>query len=178
MSVSSAPDASKNDVTKNDAKMSGVNRVPAVEGWFTLDQEPHLIGCRCSACGTYVFPPRTGACPNPNCDGEDLVSTPLSRVGTVWSYTENQYAPPAPYRAAEPFEPYALAAVQLDKEGIIVLGQVPKGILAADLKVGMPMQLETDVLYREVVDGVDTEFMVYVWAPAGPTAARNIGGKS
>jgi len=106
------------------------------------------------------------------------VATPLSRVGTVWSYTENQYAPPAPYRAAEPFEPYALAAVRLDKEGIIVLGQVPKGILAADLKVGMPMQLETDVLYREVVDGVDTEFMVYVWAPAGPAAASSIGGRS
>ena len=104
--------------------------------------------------------------------------TPLSRVGTVWSYTENQYAPPPPYRAAEPFEPYALAAVQLDEEGIIVLGQVPKGIMAADLKVGMPMQLETDVLYREVVDGVDTEFMFYVWAPAGPTAAKSIGGRS
>jgi hypothetical protein len=34
--------------------------------------------------------------------------------------------------------------------------------LAKDLKVGMRMQLETDVLYRE--DGVD--YMVYVWAPA------------
>jgi uncharacterized OB-fold protein len=53
-------------------------------------------------------------------------------------------------------------AVQLEKEGIIVLGQAPKGILAKDLKVGMRMQLETDVLYRE--DGVD--YMVYVWAPA------------
>jgi uncharacterized OB-fold protein len=53
-------------------------------------------------------------------------------------------------------------AVQLEKEGIIVLGQAPKGILATDLKVGMRMQLETDVLYRE--DGVD--YMVYVWAPA------------
>jgi uncharacterized OB-fold protein len=144
---------------------SGVVRVPAVEGWFTLDEKPHLIGCRCAACGTYVFPPRSGACPNPNCDSDDLVETPLSRFGTVWSYTENQYAPPAPYRAAEPFEPYALAAVQLEKEGLIILGQVPKGVLAVDLKVGMTM-------YREVVDGVDTEFMVYVWAPAAPSATN------
>jgi hypothetical protein len=53
-------------------------------------------------------------------------------------------------------------AVQLEIEGIIVLGQAPKGILATDLKVGMRMQLETDVLYRE--DGVD--YMIYVWAPA------------
>lgn len=136
---------------------------PAIEGWFTLDAEPHLIGCRCSACGTYVFPPREGSCPNPSCDGDELVATPLSRKGTVWSYTENCYVPPPPYRAADPFEPYALVAVKLEHEGIIVLGQAPKGVRAADLHVGMPMQVETDVLYRE--DGVD--HMVYVWAPAG-----------
>ena len=139
-----------------------MSRVPAIDGWFTLDQNPHLIGSKCEGCGTYVFPPRDGACPNPSCDSDVLAPTPLSRFGTVWSYTENHYAPPPPYRAAEPFEPYALVAVQLETEGIIVLGQAPKGILAADLKVGMRMQLETDVLYRD--DGVD--YMVYMWAPA------------
>lgn len=113
-------------------------------------------------CGTYVFPPREGSCPNPGCDSEDLTPTPLSRTGTVWSYTENRYAPPPPYRASEPFEPYALVAVALEREGLIVLGQAPKGVLAADLQVGMTMQLETDVLFHE--DGVD--HMVYVWAPA------------
>ena len=141
---------------------SNASQVPAIEGWFTLDQNPHLIGSQCAGCGTYVFPPREGACPSPLCDSDELKATPFSRFGTVWSYAENRYAPPLPYRAAEPFEPYALVAVQLEKEGIIVLGQAPKGILAKDLKVGMRMQLETDVLYRE--DGVD--YMVYVWAPA------------
>lgn len=151
----------------------GVTRVPAVEGWYTLDDEPHLIGVCCAGCGTYVFPPRSGACPNPGCNSDDLRETPLSRVGTVWSYTENRYAPPPPYKAAEPFEPYALVAVQLEKEGIIVLGQAPKGVLAADLKVGLPMQLETDVLYSETADdGTVTDHIVYVWAPAG---ARAIG---
>jgi uncharacterized OB-fold protein len=76
-----------------------------------------------------------------------------------------------PYRAAEPFEPYALVAVKLEHEGIIVLGQAPQGVLAVDLKVGMPMQLETDVLFRE--DGVD--HMIYVWAPASVTSTS---GKS
>jgi uncharacterized OB-fold protein len=113
-------------------------------------------------CGTYVFPPRDGACPNPSCDSDELLPTPLSRFGNVWSDAENRYAPPLPYRASDPFEPYALVAVQLEAEGIIVLGQAPKGILAVDLKVGMRMQLETDVLYNE--DGID--YMVYVWAPA------------
>jgi len=80
-------------------------RVPAVDGWFTTDEPYTLIGAKCGACGTYVFPPRSGACPNPECDGTDLEPTPLSRRGKVWSYTENHYAPPAPYVAAEPFEP-------------------------------------------------------------------------
>ena len=121
-------------------------------------------------CGTYVFPPRDGACPNPSCDSDELLPTPLSRSGNVWSYAENRYAPPLPYRASDPFEPYALVAVQLEAEGIIVLGQAPKGILAVDLKVGMRMQLETDVLYNE--DGVD--YMVYVWAPA--VQPSDVGG--
>ena len=82
-----------------------VERVPAVEGWFTLDEEPSLIGGRCDACGTYVFPPRAENCPNPDCDSATLSPTPLSRRGTVWSYTENQYAPPPPYKASDPFEP-------------------------------------------------------------------------
>jgi uncharacterized OB-fold protein len=109
-----------------------------------------------------VFPPRERGCPNPACEGDLLEPVPLSRRGTLWSYTENRYAPPPPYRAADPFEPYALAAVQLDAEGLVVLGQVPKGVLAADLRVGMAMQLELDVLYEE--DGVT--HLVYVWAPA------------
>ena len=146
------------------------SQVPAIEGWFTLDQDPHLIGSKCVTCGTYVFPPRDGACPNPSCDSDELLPTPLSRFGNVWSYAENRYAPPLPYRASDPFEPYALVAVQLEAEGIIVLGQAPKGILAADLKVGMRMQLETDVLYNE--DGID--YMVYVWAPA--VQPSDVGG--
>ena len=60
----------------------------------------------------------------------------------MWSYTENHYPPPPPYVAADPFEPYALAAVELADEGIVVLGQVAKGVRAADLRVGMEMQLE------------------------------------
>ena len=145
------------------------HQIPAIDGWFTLDDQPHLIGSQCTACQTYVFPPREGACPNPSCDSDELAATPLSRFGTVWSYTENQYAPPLPYRAADPFEPYALVAVKLEREGIIVLGQAPKGIMAADLRVGMPMQLETDVLFRE--DGVD--HMIYVWAPAATNGEQS-----
>ena len=159
-------------ITTSRITTSRITRVPAVEGWFTLDERPSLIGGRCDGCGTFVFPPRAENCPNPDCDSATLSPTPLSRRGTVWSYTENRYTPPPPYKASDPFEPYALVAVQLADEGLIVLGQAPKGVLAADLKVGMPMQLETDVLYREEHDdGTVTEHMVYVWAPAAGEVA-------
>ena len=148
-----------------------VTRVPAVDGWFTTDDEPHLIGARCPACTTIVFPPREGGCPNPECDSDTLEPTELSRRGRVWSYTENHYAPPPPYVAAEPFEPYALAAVELDDEGLVVLGQVARGVSAADLRVGMAMQLEVDTLFRDD----DHEYLVYVWAPAAPGAASMSG---
>ena len=78
---------------------------------------------------------------------------PLSRRGKLWSYTENRYPPPAPYPAAEPFEPFAIAAVELADEGMIILGKVVAGTLAADLKVGMEMELAVEPLYTDD-DGV------------------------
>jgi uncharacterized OB-fold protein len=134
-----------------------------VEGWFTTDAEPRLIGGRCATCGTVVFPPREGACPNPTCDSPALEPIALSRRGKIWSYTENHYAPPPPYVAADPFEPYALAAVELEAEGIVVLGQVAKGVRAADLAVGMEMELDVGTLSADD----EQEYLVYVWKPAG-----------
>lgn len=84
----------------------------------------------------------------------------LSRRGTLWSYTENHYPPPPPYPAADPFEPFAVAAVLLDAEGIIVLGKVVEGTGAADLKVGMAMELTTMPLYVGD-DGIERS--VYAW---------------
>ena len=123
---------------------------PAIDGWFAADDTgvPHLIGAKCPQCGTYVFPPRANNCPNPGCDGDQLEQVPLSRRGTLWSYTENRYAPPPPYPAPDPFEPFAVAAVELADEGLIVLGKVVDGTLAADLKVGMEMELTTDAAVR------------------------------
>ena len=85
---------------------------------------------------------------------------PLSRRGTLWSYTENRYAPRRRTRRRIPFEPFAVAAVQLADEGLIVLGKVVEGTLAADLKVGMEMELATMPLFTDD-DGV--ERLVYAW---------------
>ena len=130
---------------------------PAVDGWWETDDagQPHLIGSRCPQCATYVFPPRANNCPNPACDSDALDPVPLSRRGTVWSYTENRYPPPAPYPAPDPFEPFAIA-----DEGLIVLAKVVEGTLAADLKVGMEMELTTMPLYT---DDAGVERTVYAW---------------
>lgn len=145
---------------------AAIRREPAVEGWFATDDTgvPHLIGSKCARCGTYVFPPVLSPgpsnCPNPACDGDELEQVPLSRRGRLWSYTENRYAPPPPYPAPDPFEPFAIAAVELADEGLIVLGKVVEGTLAADLRVGMEMELTTMPLFTDD-DGV--ERIVYGW---------------
>jgi uncharacterized OB-fold protein len=135
---------------------------PAIAGWFAADAtgNPHLIGGKCPECGTYVFPPRENNCPNPGCASDALESVALSTRGTLWSYTENRYPPPAPYPAPAEFEPFAIAAVELADEGIIVLGKVVEGTLAADLKVGMEMELTTMPLFTDD-DGV--ERTVHAW---------------
>ncbi len=135
---------------------------PAIEGWWDFDGtgSPHLIAGKCTQCGTYVFPPRDNNCPNPGCDSDTLALVPLSRTGTVWSYTENRYPPPAPYPAQDPFEPFAIAAVELADEGLIVLGKVVEGTLAADLRVGAEMELTTMPLY---VDDDGVQRLTYAW---------------
>jgi uncharacterized OB-fold protein len=89
------------------------------------------------------------------------VPAELSDRGTLWSYTENHYAPPPPFPAPEPFEPYAIAAVELADEGLVVLGQVVTGVRAADLRVGLPMRLAVQALYTDE----DGDHLVWAWAP-------------
>ncbi|MES0874677.1 Zn-ribbon domain-containing OB-fold protein [Sinimarinibacterium thermocellulolyticum] len=120
---------------------------PVLEGWFTLDAEPRLIGNRCRRCGTYYFPRlKTGFCRNPDCDGESFEDTPLSRTGRLWSYTNAAYAPPEPYVACEPFQPFGIAAVELEQERMIVLGQLVRGTELSRLALGMPMVLVLEAL--------------------------------
>jgi uncharacterized OB-fold protein len=138
-------------------------RRPAVEGWFTLDEAPALLGSRCTTCATVAFPPGITACPNPACAGDEFQTVPLSRRGRIWSYTDARYQPPPPYVAADPFVPFALAAVELADEGLVVLGQVVPGVGVEDLAVGQEVELVVDPLYAEGED----EVMVWKWRPVG-----------
>jgi uncharacterized OB-fold protein len=138
--------------------MPDKTNAPAVEGLFTMDpREPRLLGTRCRACGTYFFPAEKTFCRNPACDHADLEEVPLSRTGKVWSYTSANYKPPPPFVAQEPFEPFAIAAVELEEEGITILGQVADGIGVDALKTGMPMELVLRELYE------DDEHVYFTW---------------
>ena len=142
--------------------MSDKPQVPAIDGWYTMNADaPHLIGSRCSVCGTYFFPKQDRFCKNPACDGTEFEEVELSRTGTVWSYTNACYQPPEPFVAPDPFEPYAIAAVQLEKEQMTVLGQVVEGVGVEDLKVGMTMELVLETLHE---DDEDTK-LTWKWKP-------------
>lgn len=140
---------------------------PAIEGWFTTGPEPALLGSRCTSCGTVSFPKAAGFCRNPACSGEEFEEKALSRRGTVWSYTDAQYQPPAPYRAPDPFVPFALAAVELP-EGLVVLGQVAEGYGVADLRVGAEVELVVEPEHA-------SDQLIWRWRPLNPGRLTEMG---
>ena len=144
--------------------MSARSRVAAIEGWCTLDDPPHLLGSRCRSCGSYFFPRLSTFCRNPACEGTAFEDVELSRTGRIWSYTNACYQPPPPYVAADPFVPFAIAAVELSAERMIVLGQMVAGVDVAQLKVGMPVELVLETLYSEGA----TDKVVWKWKPQVP----------
>jgi uncharacterized OB-fold protein len=136
----------------------------AVEGWFRTEPEPALLGTRCTECGTVFFPRVEGFCRNPGCRGRDLAEVPLSRRGTVWSYTDARYQPPPPYvPATDPYEPFAIVAVELADEAMVVLGQLAAGYGIDDVEVGTPVELVVEPLFE--IDGETTT--VWKWKPVG-----------
>jgi len=132
---------------------------PLLPGWYTLDAKaPALLGARCKACGTYYFPKQVTFCRKPDCAGEAFEEVQLSRTGKLWSWTDACYAPPEPFVAPEPYQPFAIAAVELAKERMVVLGPVVSGVSAAQLRGGMTMELALEPL----TDGK----LTWKWRPA------------
>ena len=135
-------------------------RVPAVEGLFTLDDEPHLIGGRLPASGGYCFPLHLGGA-DPRHPGEVAEEVLLSRRGRIWSFTNSAYPPPPPFVLTEPYQPVVVAAVELEVEKMVVLGQVAPGWTVDDLRVGDQVELALGVLYEDD----DHEYLTWQWRP-------------
>jgi len=155
-------------------------KLPAVEGWFTMSPSGNtpipvgadpvaLIGTRCEQSGTYFFPPERVMSRAPGFAKSELVEVELSTRGHLWSYTDAQYQPPEPFEApTDPYEPFCLAAVELETEQLVVLGQVVAGVGIEDLRVGMEMELVLGTLYEDE----DTEYTMWKWRPLAADTAR------
>ncbi len=137
-------------------------RVPAVEGLFAMDgDQPYLIGGKAPGRDSYFFP-RHLAGSDPLADPGEIEEVRLSHTGRIWSYTTSDYPPPPPYVVTtEPFEPITIAAVELDREHMVVLGQLAAGWTVEDLAVGQPVELVVEPLYADD----DHEYMVWKWRP-------------
>ncbi|KUN20839.1 benzoylsuccinyl-CoA thiolase [Streptomyces antibioticus] len=135
-----------------------------VEGWFGGEGDAFsLLGTRCSGCASVFFPREDVHCRNPRCAGGELAEVPLSRRGRVWSYTDGRYRPPSPYVTDPelPWEPYALIAVELPAERIVVLGQGVPGLSVGDLAVGMEVEVVPGVLHEDA----GTVWTTWQWRP-------------
>ena len=117
--------------------MSDVTKVPVAEGLFTWppDERPRLIASRHRETGAVTFP----ADPSQ----EDVDEILLSRTGTLFTWTTQQFVPPSPPYTGETdpasFEPYAVGYVELP-EGILVEGRLTESD-PARLTIGQQMEL-------------------------------------
>lgn len=136
------------------------NRVAAVEGLFTLDDnDPRLIGGKVPGRDSYFFPRHLGGA-DPAVGPVETEEVLLSRRGRVWSYTTSHYQPPAPFvPATDPYEPITIVALELEAEKMVVLGQCVAGITPDDLEIGTEMELVLDPLYSDD----SHEYLVWKW---------------
>ncbi len=136
-------------------------RVPAVDGWFTMGDEPALLGSRGAETGSYFFPKNLAFSRNPVAPTEELTEVELSRRGKVWSWATNHYEPPAPYMSPDPFVPYTVVAVELVEEQMVVLGPLAPDADPSTLSVGTEVEVTLGTLYEDD----DHEYVIWQWKP-------------
>lgn len=125
-------------IAKSDRK-----RIPIREGLLSTPLSPledvHLLGSKCNNCGE-VGLGKVSSCQN--CAGEDLEVIPLSRSGTLWTYTIIRNRPPGDFKGEVPM---GEGLVELP-EGIRV--KSPLGGDIEKLEIGMEMRFTAYPLYE------------------------------
>lgn len=104
---------------------------PIASGLWTEAAEPQLLGAR-DANGNVLFPVPEGDA------ATEMEVVELSRKGTLWSYTSQEFQPKTPYDGPEQFEPFLLGYIELPEaivESYIVEAQLEQ------LQLGMAMEL-------------------------------------
>ncbi|MGD9704988.1 MAG: Zn-ribbon domain-containing OB-fold protein [Acidimicrobiia bacterium] len=119
-----------------------------------------LAGSRCVACDAVTFPAQRSC---PRCAGDDVVTVPLPRTGTLWGFTVQAFPPKTPYLRADerPFVPYAVGYVDLDHRVLVesrIVTECP-----TSLAVGDEMTLVLEQLHRDESGPV----LTYAFAPVG-----------
>ena len=120
---------------------------PIAPGLWTDEPQPRLIGARHKASGRMIFPMPDGDA------ADEYDAVPLSRTGTLWSWTVQGFEPKAPYTGAQPFQPYGVGYVELPGEVI-----VESRLTATEgLRIGMAMEL--------VIEDFDGTRSCFAFAP-------------
>jgi hypothetical protein len=72
--------------------------------------------------------------------------------------------------SSDPFVPYGIAAVELAKERMVVLGQLDAAVDTADLVAGQEVELVLGTLYEDD----DHEYVVWKWRPMARDASAGV----
>jgi len=119
--------------------------MPSPRYWREVPNRYRLEACRCTGCGKVSFPARRFC---PDCRGEDMEDTTLSRCGRVITSTVVRVAPDDFVMEA----PYAVALLETP-EGARLMAQVvdcdPESVLP-----GMEVSLEFRLIRKEGQAGI------------------------
>lgn len=137
-------------------------QVPVQEGLFTWpSDDPRLIASRCKDCADVMFPKQESC---PACSSQKVEEILLSKRGTVWTWTIQNFPPPIPPYAGngdrDTFEPYGVAYIEFE-EGIRVETRLTESD-PEKLEIGMEMEL----VIEKIADDADgNELMTFAFQP-------------
>lgn len=128
---------------------------PVAVGLWTDGAEPQLIGGRHRVTGEIVFPMPQGDA------AQHFDAVALSRTGSLWSWTSQDFRPKSPpYAGPEAFTPFLIGYVELP--GQVIVETRIEGASLADLKLGMAMEM----VITEFASGRST----FAFRPTGANA--------
>jgi len=124
----------------------------------TVDGELALLGSGCATCATVTFPAQASC---PRCTGADVAPRALPRVGSLWAFTVQRFAPKAPYVApGAGFVPYAVGYVNLDDE-VLVESRLSTDDIGS-LRIGQMVRLVVESIAADDGGAIAT----YAFTPA------------
>ena len=135
---------------------------PSRAGSRSTDEAPALLGSRCPRLRHLRLPGRRRcSVANPACEATEFEPGASCQPHAAGSGPTPTPATsrPRPTSAADPYEPFCLAAVELAAEKMVVMGQVVPGVSVDDLSVGDEVELVLDTLYADD----EHEYLVWKW---------------